>query len=62
MFGTVLSYIALRLLGVPPNDETAAKGRKFIREHGGGVMAPSWAKFWMALLGVYDWDVSEHCD
>lgn len=58
MFGTVLSYISLRLLGLPAEDEACVKGLKFIRDNGGGVMAPSWAKFWMAVLGVYEWDVS----
>lgn len=58
MFGTVLSYISLRLLGLPSEHEACSRGRKFIRDNGGGVMAPSWAKFWMALLGVYEWEVS----
>lgn len=57
MFGTVLSYISLRLLGVPVEDSACAKGLKFVRENGGGSMAPSWAKFWMAVLGVYEWEV-----
>lgn len=56
MFGTVLSYISLRLLGVPVEDPACAKGLAFVRENGGGVMAPSWAKFWMAVLGVYEWE------
>lgn len=60
MFGTVLNYIALRLLGVSPGDPVCSRGRGFIRENGGAVMAPSWAKFWMAVLGVYGWEVSVH--
>ena len=24
--------------------------------HGGALYAPSWAKFWLAVLGVYNWD------
>lgn len=59
MFGTVLSYISLRLLGVPVEDPACAKGLAFVRENGGGVMAPSWAKFWMAVLGVYEWEVRD---
>lgn len=57
MFGTILSYISLRLLGVPVDDPACARGLTFVREHGGGSMAPSWAKFWMAVLGVYEWEV-----
>eukprot|EP00752_Nemacystus_decipiens_P008292 g7413.t1 len=56
MFGTILSYISLRLLGAPVDDPAVAKGLAFIRENGGGSMAPSWAKFWMAVLGVYEWE------
>lgn len=57
MFGTILSYISLRLLGVSVEDPACAEGLTFVREHGGGTMAPSWAKFWMAVLGVYEWEV-----
>lgn len=57
MFGTILSYISLRLLGVSAEDPACARGLAFIRDNGGGVMAPSWAKFWMAVLGVYEWEV-----
>ena len=56
MFGTVLSYVALRLLGESPEDEHMRKARAFIHAHGGALYAPSWAKFWMAVIGVYHWD------
>lgn len=59
MFGTILSYISLRLLGVPAEDPACVKGLAFIRENGGGLMAPSWAKFWMSVLGIYDWEVGK---
>jgi squalene/oxidosqualene cyclase-like protein len=55
MFGTVLSYIALRLLGEGANTPHVLKAREFILAHGGALYAPSWAKFWMAVIGVYDW-------
>nr|GMD91032.1 lupeol synthase-like [Ipomoea batatas] len=57
MFGTVLSYIALRLLGEEAEDDGAvASGRRWIIDHGGAVATPSWGKFWLAVLGVYDWE------
>jgi hypothetical protein len=56
MFGTILSYIALRLLGESADEEYMAAGRSFIHKYGGALYAPSWAKFWMAVLGIYDWD------
>jgi len=43
-----------RLLGVGPDDEQIIDGRAFIKKHGGAVTCPSWAKFWLSLLGDYD--------
>lgn len=56
MFGTVLSYVSLRLLGLSSNHETMVAAREFMHAHGGALYAPSWAKFWLAILGVYHWD------
>lgn len=56
MFGTVLNYVALRLLGAPRGDPGAARGREWIQSHGGAVLTPSWGKFWLCLLGVFEWD------
>ncbi|XVE78772.1 hypothetical protein DITRI_Ditri14bG0004800 [Diplodiscus trichospermus] len=58
MFGTALSYITLRLLGEGLEDGenmAVAKGRKWILDHGGLAGIPSWGKFWVAVLGVYEW-------
>ncbi|KAK9930801.1 hypothetical protein M0R45_018111 [Rubus argutus] len=58
MFGSALSYIALRLLGEGPNhdeDMAVARARKWILDHGGAVGIPSWGKFWLTILGVYEW-------
>lgn len=55
MFGTVLSYVSLRLLGVDADDATCVKARKWIIDGGGAVHIPSWGKFWLCVLGVYDW-------
>ncbi|KAL4285539.1 hypothetical protein GQ457_16G006050 [Hibiscus cannabinus] len=59
MFGTALSYITLRLLGQGPEDGeemAVARGRKWILDHGGLVGIPSWGKFWVTVLGLYEWD------
>eukprot|EP00960_Hanusia_phi_P060762 764619-Hanusia_phi.AAC.1 len=37
MFGSVLSYVSLRLLGLSSNHPALAKGRKFIQANGGAV-------------------------
>lgn len=56
MFGTVLSYTTLRLLGESAQEEYMLAARKFIVDHGGALYAPSWSKFFLAMIGVYHWD------
>ncbi|XP_022040264.2 lupeol synthase-like, partial [Helianthus annuus] len=59
MFGSVFSYVTLRLLGEEADsgaeDMAVVKGRKWILDHGGAVVIPSWGKFWLAVLGIYEW-------
>ncbi|GLT94391.1 hypothetical protein SLE2022_121330 [Rubroshorea leprosula] len=58
MFGSALSYITLRLLGEGPEDgedKAVARGREWILNHGSLVAVPSLGKFWVAVLGVYEW-------
>ncbi|KAF5445649.1 hypothetical protein F2P56_034687 [Juglans regia] len=58
MFGSGLNYIALRILGEGPEDgedRAMARGRKWILDHGGLVGLPSWGKFWISVLGAYEW-------
>lgn len=56
MFGTVLNYVTLRLLGVEPTDDAAARARAWFRERGGALSIPSWGKVWLCILGVYEYD------
>lgn len=56
MFGTCLNYISMRLLGIDSDDGDASRARLWILDHGGAGGAPGWGKFWMSVLGVYDWD------
>ncbi|CAN1270055.1 Cycloartenol synthase [Linum perenne] len=57
MFGSVLSYVTLRLLGEGANDGEGAmeKGRDWILNHGGATATTSWGKFWLSVLGVFEW-------
>jgi squalene/oxidosqualene cyclase-like protein len=55
MFGTVMQYLALRILGLMPENLAMIKARKWIKVNGGATGIPSWGKFYLALLGVYDW-------
>ncbi|XP_058207857.1 lupeol synthase-like isoform X1 [Rhododendron vialii] len=67
IFGSCLSYICLRLLGQGGAEDhvkeggggmamVVARGRKWILDHGGAVGIPSWGKFWLTVLGVYEWE------
>lgn len=56
MFGTVLMYVAARLLGFSKNDDVCMNGRAFIQKNGGAIMTSSWAKFYLCLLGCMNWD------
>lgn len=54
LFVTTLVYVAARLLDIDPNDPLVEPARKFIRSEN-VVHIPSWGKFWLALLNLYDW-------
>ncbi|KAF9616613.1 hypothetical protein IFM89_030782 [Coptis chinensis] len=52
MFGTTLNYICMRMLGEGPDggeDNACARGRQWIRDHGGVTSIPSWGKTWLSL-------------
>lgn len=49
VFGSVLSYVTLRLLGEDVENEAVVRGRKWILDHGGAVGIPSWGKFWLTV-------------
>ncbi|KAJ7680547.1 terpenoid cyclases/protein prenyltransferase alpha-alpha toroid [Mycena polygramma] len=55
VLGTVLNYASLRLLGVDAEHPAAVKARNTLLKLGGAAAAPSWGKFWMTVLGCYDW-------
>ncbi|XVF19107.1 hypothetical protein REPUB_Repub11eG0081500 [Reevesia pubescens] len=57
MFGTVLSYVTLRLLGEGANDGQWAmeRGRDWILTRGGATKITSWGKMWLSVLGAFEW-------
>ena len=54
LFVTTLVYVAARLLGVERDDPLVAPAGRFLTEED-VVAIPSWGKFWLALLNLYDW-------
>ncbi|UOA09350.1 terpene cyclase/mutase family protein [Methylobacter sp. S3L5C] len=55
MFGTVMQYVSLRILGVDKNHEQLIKAREWIGDNGGATGIPSWGKFYLSILNLYDW-------
>ncbi|KAL1098774.1 hypothetical protein V6Z11_D05G120700 [Gossypium hirsutum] len=57
MFGTVLNYVSLRLLGEGAEGGEGAieKAREWILEHGSATAITSWGKMWLSVLGAYEW-------
>jgi len=56
MFGTVMNYCAMRVLGLKRGDPRMIKARKWIEEKGGALSVPAWGKFWLAALNLYEWE------
>ena len=70
--GTALNYVSLRLLGVPADHPVAVRARSTLHKLGGqnnleafyaglqslggAAASASWAKFWLSILNVYDWE------
>ncbi|MFN5746803.1 MAG: 2,3-oxidosqualene cyclase, partial [Methylococcaceae bacterium] len=56
LFFTTLAYVALRLLGLPPDTPMLSQARTWLRGQPGGVQSiPTWGKFWLAIIGLYDY-------
>lgn len=55
LFITTLVYVAARILGVKPDAPLLTNAKDFIQQQGGVIPIPSWGKFWLAMLNLYDW-------
>lgn len=56
VFGTCMNYVTLRLIGVEEDDSRMIKARGLLHKFGGALYGPHWAKFWLSVLGVMEWD------
>lgn len=56
VFFTALAYTSLRLLNVPASDPMLTRARNWLHAQPVGVKGvPTWGKFWLAVLGLYDY-------
>lgn len=57
VFFTTLAYVALRLLGVGPDEPLCKEARAWLHRQPGGVLAiPTWGKFWLAICELYEFE------
>src|SRR5581483_11044750 len=62
VFTTTLAYVALRLLGLQPEDPLLAPALRFLHRQPGGVLSvPTWGKFWLAMIDLYGWERVNPC-
>jgi len=55
LFVTTLVYVAARLLGAPPDGPLLGDAAAWLTRHPEGLGAlPTWGRFWLSLLGLYD--------
>ncbi|GAV02159.1 hypothetical protein RvY_12758 [Ramazzottius varieornatus] len=56
VFGCALNYCVMRILGVSADDGDLRLARERLLGLGGAAAIPSWGKFWLAILNVYEWN------
>ena len=56
LFGSVMQYVSLRILGIANDDARLIQARNWIQTNGGATGIPSWGKFYLAIMNLYDWD------
>ncbi|CCK68892.1 lanosterol synthase ERG7 KNAG_0B04580 [Huiozyma naganishii CBS 8797] len=56
VFGTVLNYVILRLLGLQRDHPVCLKARDTLLRLGGAIGAPHWGKIWLSVLNLYKWE------
>ena len=62
VFVTTLAYVALRLLGLSADAPLTAGARAWLHAQPTGVLGiPSWGKFWLAMVGLYDYAGMNPC-
>jgi lanosterol synthase len=53
LYPTILAYLTLRMLGLPPDEPMVERARRWIRSQPGGALAvPDQGQLWLALLGL----------
>lgn len=56
VFGTAINYVMLRILGLPAEHHACKKSRNLLIRMGGAIGIPTWGRFWLCVLNLYEWD------
>eukprot|EP01064_Diplonema_japonicum_P013973 TRINITY_DN21501_c0_g1_i1.p1 TRINITY_DN21501_c0_g1~~TRINITY_DN21501_c0_g1_i1.p1 ORF type:complete len:786 (+),score=145.03 TRINITY_DN21501_c0_g1_i1:36-2393(+) len=56
LFGSVMNYVAMRMLGVAASDDRLRQARDFIKANGGAIGIPTWGKAWLCIANLYSWE------
>lgn len=56
VFGTTVNYIMLRILGLSSEHCVCKKACNLLSSLGSALAIPTWGKFWLCMLGLYEWD------
>ena len=56
VYGTAMNYVVLRILGASEEDPRVVEARGLLHGLGGAIYGPHWAKFWLSVLGVMEWE------
>jgi len=54
LFVTTLVYVAARILGAPAGEPWLAEARALFATDRGVRAIPTWGKFWLSMLSLYD--------
>jgi beta-amyrin synthase len=49
MYSTTFNYVCMRILGEEADGDACARARKWILDHGGVTLIPSWGKIWLSV-------------
>ncbi|KAJ3010899.1 Lanosterol synthase (Oxidosqualene--lanosterol cyclase) [Thoreauomyces humboldtii] len=56
VFGTAMNYVTCRLLGLEADHPAMVLARGTLHKLGSATAAPAWGKFWLSVLGVYEYE------
>ena len=56
LFVTSLVYVALRMIGIPPEDACLAHARTLIHALGTPLAIPTWGKLWLAFCNLHEYE------